>query len=465
MNTKVLRIPRSLDFLFLVFLFILVSINGNAQQRLSLKDLPSLVKNNLPQLNSAKANAEAEKLLIDYEKRGLMPDLNIGYQANVATFNNITGMSYPGLMMPISGPPSQNNDLNFVPGSAATALLTWKPISFGQRKSAIDRATAQFKLANADYNEQAFRYQFAAIHTYLEAVFFKQVISNNRASIKRYSSSLEQALVLAKTGLRPGVDTIQMQSSLAQAEIELLQSENAFKQKLIVLASLIGSAERSGNLILTDTTFKNISVSADTSSGNVKHPYFITAVAQKELTEAKLDELKKTWRPKLEFWGNVYGRGSGINASGTINKTDGFNLSRSNIGAGVQISFPVFQFYQLNAKKKQYGQLVQADEFKLKQLQLDLNKQTDIAWQQYKSNIAILNKQVVRLKSATDAFNSLKLSYESGLIDFARLAQSQYELQQAEINSAAALLVIQRSLLDISIAKGDLDLFFQQIQQ
>lgn len=462
MNIKVIRIPWRLIVFYLVFLSI--AFSGKAQQRLSLKDLPNLVQSNLPQLNASKATVAADRSLIDYEKRSLMPDLTVGYQANIATFNNITGMNYPGLMMPISGPPSQNNALNFVPGTAVAALLTWRPISFGQRSSAIERATAQFKLANADYNEQTFRYQFTAINTYLDAVFLKQLISNHQASIKRYSSNLEQSLVLAKTGLRPGVDTIQLQSSIAQAEIELLQSENSYKQKLIALCALIGSEQRDGNLILVDTVFKKINISADMSMTTANHPYFLTAVAQKDLTAAKLDEVKKIWRPKLDFWGNVYSRGSGINAMGTINKSEGFNLSRDNIGAGVQISFPVFQFYQLNARKKEYGELLKADEFKLKQSELDLNKQNDIAWQQYKSNVAILGKIDIRLKSATDAFNSLKLSYESGLIDFSRLAQAQYELQQAEVNSAGALLVVQRSLLEISIAKGDLDLFFQQIQ-
>ncbi|MFC3559476.1 TolC family protein [Pedobacter jamesrossensis] len=462
MNRKVLSIP--LVHIFLSLVFLLISFAGKAQQRLSLKELPSLVQNNLPQLNAAKANAAADRSVIDYEKRSLMPDLTLGYQANIATFNNITGMSYPGLMMPISGPPSQNNDLNFVPGSAAAALLTWRPISFGQRNAAIERASAQFKLANADYNEQTFRYQFLAINTYLDAVYLKQLISSHQASIKRYSSSLVQSMVLAKTGLRPGVDTVQFQSSLAQAEIELLQTDNAYKQKLITLSSLIGSEERDGNLLLVDTIFKNMDAFNDKSASIAKHPYFMTAIAQKDLTAAKLDEVKKTWRPKLDFWGNIYSRGSGVNAMGAVNKSDGFSFSRDNIGAGVQLSFPVFQFYQVNAKKRQYGELLKADHFKLKQLELDLNKQTDIAWQQYNSNVAISGKIAIRLKSATDAFSSLKLSYASGLIDFSRLAQAQYELQQAEVNSATALLAVQRSLLDISIAKGDLDLFFQQIQ-
>jgi len=264
MNKIALRIQWAYC-LFIVFLFFLVSIDGYAQQRLSLKDIPSLVQANLPQLNAAKANAEAGKSLIDYEKRSLMPDLTVAYQANLATFNNITGMSYPGLIMPISGPPSQNDNTNFVPGSAVTALLTWRPITFGQRGTAIERATAQFKLANANYNEQTFRYQFMAINTYMEAVYFQQVMSSNKANISRYLSSLQQSLVLAKNGLKPGIDTIQLQSSAAQAEIDFLQSENNYKQKLIELSNLIGSTDRGGNLILTDTIFKNAGISIDTA--------------------------------------------------------------------------------------------------------------------------------------------------------------------------------------------------------
>lgn len=434
-----------------------------AQQRLSLKDVPSLVQTNLPKLIAIKTEAEASKSLIDYEKRSLMPDLTVAYQANLATFNNITGMSYPGLIMPISGPPSVNNDLNFVPGSAATAFLTWRPITFGQRGAAIDRATSQFQLANANYNEQAFRHQFMAINAYLDAVFFQQIIASSKASISRYTSSLEQSLILAKNGLKPGVDTIQLQSSIAQAEIDLLQSENNYKQKLIELSSLIGDTPRGGNLLLADTTFYAVAnLGVDTALNSSSHPYYIAAHAKKEVTAAQLDEVNKSWRPKLDLWGNVYGRGSGIEAAGNINKSEGLNFTRQNIGVGFQLSFPLLQFYQTGAKKKQYHQLLKADEFNLKQTELDLNKQADMALQQYQSNQAILKKTSIRLNSATQAFNSLQISYQAGLVDFTRLAQAQYELQQAEINHTSAQLILQRSLLDISLAKGDLNLFFNR---
>ena len=451
--------PRLKNGLLLLGAAVVFSLKAQGQQQLSLVEVPSLVEKNVPQLQAYKADAAASRYAIDYEKRSLMPDLSVGYQAGIATFNNITGMSYPGLMMPISGPPSENNHLNFIPGSAAAALITWQPLTFGQRGAAIEVATAQYRLANAGYNEQLFRYQYMALQAYLDAAYFAKIIAVHKANIERYKSNLEQSLVLAKTGLKPGIDTLQIQSSIAQAEIDLLQGETNYKQKLIELATLIGRNDKSP-LILTDTSFASLSVLPDTAINTDVHPAYQAVSAQKEVAAAQLNEVSKSWRPRLDVWGNAYSRGSGVDWTGTINRADGFQLNRTNIGAGMQLSFPLLRFYQLGARKKQYQQLLSAEEHRMEQLRVDLNKQVAIALEQYGSNVLVSQKTAIRLQTARDAFNSLKLSYETGLVDFTRLAQAQFELQQAAVNHAGALLLLQRSLLDVSIAKGDLNLFF-----
>lgn len=436
-------------------------VEGNSQEHLSLRDLPVLVQKNLPQLNAAKAKAESGKSLIDIEKRSLMPEFTLAYQSNIATFNNITGMSYPGLIMPISGPPSVSNNSNFIPGSAATAFITWQPITFGQRNAAIERAVAQYNLTNASYDELSLRYKAIAINTYLEVVYFKQLSKNSKANISRFSNSLQQSLVLAKNGLKPGIDTIQLQSSLAQAQIELLQNENNYKRKLIELSSLIGKTEDNKTLVLTDTVFVfKAPLNLDLDINIQTNPYYNVSNAQKEFAKAQLSEVSRTWRPKLDFWANAYGRGSGVDALGNINRSDGLNLSRNNLGAGFQLSFPVLNFYQVNAKKRQYQEIVKAEEFNLQQTIVELNKQKDIATKQYIANSDILKKSAIRLNAAELTFNSIIVSYETGLVDFTRLIQAQFELQQAEINFANAQLNVQRSILDISLVKGDLDLFF-----
>src|SRR4030095_1076513 len=113
-----------------------------------------------------------------------------------------------------------------------------------------------------------------------------------------------------------------------------------------------------------------------------------------------------------------YARGSGVNAAGVVNKTDGFNLSRTNAGIGVQISLPVLQYSAVNIKKKQYQSLLKAGEAQLAQAQLDITTQTTTALQQYRQDVKIAAKSPVLLKAAHDVYEGLRLSYESGLIDY-----------------------------------------------
>src|SRR5688500_18147928 len=90
------------------FLFnILISGTANAKTvHLSIKQTLEKEQHNQPQLEPYRQQAEASKEKISLAKNSIVPDLTAGYQVNVATFNNITGMSYPGFLLPISGPPS-----------------------------------------------------------------------------------------------------------------------------------------------------------------------------------------------------------------------------------------------------------------------------------------------------------------------------------------------------------------------
>ncbi|OQP42791.1 hypothetical protein A4H97_11555 [Niastella yeongjuensis] len=446
---------------FVVFCLFVVS--GNAQPaKLSIKETLEKVAHNLPQLEAYRQQAAAVKENISLAKNSLVPDLTAGYQVNVATFNNITGMSYPGFLLPISGPPSATNEMNFIPGTALGALVKWNPFTFGQRNAAIEKAAAQYKQANAAYNEQLFQYQYAAVNVYLEALYLKQVLRISEAVTGRYKVSLEQSLVLAKNGLKPGIDTAQFQSVIVQTEIDYLQTEKTYLQKLEELTRLTGLEAPAENLVLTDSTLKPSLSIADSAAFN-NHPYLLNLEAQKKTTAAGLREIQHAWVPQLDLWGNLYARGSGVDASGIVNKSEGWGLSRTNAGIGLQISFPVLQFSQFNLKKKQYRFLLRSDEARLAQARLDISKQIESAGLQYRQDAKIAAKTPVQLQIATDVYEGLKLSYEAGLIDYTRLYQSQYELTKAELSNATAQLQLWRSLLSIAIAKGNLALFTDQL--
>lgn len=456
--------------IWVFFLFLFVYIPGfqiavAQSPRLSIRETIQKVQTNLPQLEVFRQQTSATRKGIQLAKNSIVPELTVGYQVNMATFNNITGMNYPGFLLPISGPPSVTNDLNFVPGSAAGALIKWNPIAFGQRTADIENATAQFKQANAVYNEQLFQYQYIAINTYLEAVYYKQLLKSEQAAIDRNKTGLEQSLVLAKNGLRPGIDTAQFQSAIAQSEINLLQTERAYLEKLTEISRLTAMDSIGENVILTDTVFNSgINLSIDTGSYITTHPHYQTLEAQKNSTAAGLKGIQKSWVPQLDIWGNLYARGSGVDATGQINKPDGFNLSRTNAGVGVQLSFPVLQFSKVNIKTKLYESLLKADEARLAQAQLDISKQTATALQQYQLDVKIAAQSPILLNAANDVYEGLKISYDAGLIDYTQFAQAQYELLKAEVNNANARLQLWRSLLSVALSRGNLNLFTEQLK-
>ncbi|MBS1565597.1 MAG: TolC family protein, partial [Bacteroidetes bacterium] len=271
---------------------------------LSLKDVIRKVETNLPRLDAARRQSEAAAAGISLVKNSMVPDLTAGYQAGYATFNNISGMSYPGLIMPISGPPSTANAYDLVPGTALAALVKWEPLTFGRRNAAIQKATAQFRLANAAYNQELFRQQYAAIATYLDAVYLHRLLTGLQANYDRVAATLTQSLELARQGLKPGVDTVQFQSQLAQARTAYLSTQKAYEAQLIELTRLAGISSSIENIVLSDTSVAaGNPVLADTARQGRSNPVLEYYQSREQASKAALKEISSGWRPRLDIWG------------------------------------------------------------------------------------------------------------------------------------------------------------------
>jgi len=439
---------------------------ASAQQRaVSIKEALLLVQSQQPQVAAYKERADAASYDINLARNTLMPQLDVGYQAGYATYNNITGMSYPGLIMPISGPPSLSNTYDPVPGTAAAALLKWNPLTFGQRQAAVDKAAAQYKLAASQYDDALFREQYAAINAYLEAVYLQKLLAVIAANMERTNAGLQQSLVLAREGLRPGIDTAQFQSALAQAEMDRLNTQRQYQSQLSELSRLTALPEMPDHIQLTDTMLTaQIPVQAHAGGTYTDNPLYRYYQAKKSLSESALKEVQRAWRPRLDIWANAYSRGSGINADGTVHKADGWSLTRNNYGAGLQLSFPVLQFSQVSIRKKQYRSLLKADDAQLSQVALNLQKQSETAQYNYRQNLLVAQQAPVQSKAVRYAYEGLQLSYQSGLTDYTRLIQGQYDLLKAEIAEAGAYLQVWRSLLEIAVVSGNLQIFTDQLK-
>ena len=310
---------------------------------LQLKDAIRLSEERFHFLKSKKLEADAATKNIDVIKYSKLPTIDASYQANIATANNLTGIFYPNGILPISGPPTSGNNYSPATGSAASVLLNWEVITFGQRNAQIDVSIAEANSKNLEWKQELFKHKIIVISVYLDVLLSSDVVRIYQQNIQRVEANLKQSRVLTIRGIKPGVDTALFLSELSKAKIDLLNSQRELQIRQWSLAQLIVVDALP---VPTDTNFLNklplIVIGNDTSFSN--HPTIQYLQSLFGLSKLREQLLKKSYFPKLNVWATGFGRGSGFQPSQSIKTWDGLAFSRYNYGAGVQLTFPIMKY-------------------------------------------------------------------------------------------------------------------------
>lgn len=450
-----------LTFSMVVLSTPLLAQSNGATTSLSLKEILHLAENNYPSIAVKKAQSLAASKNIAIQKNSLVPAFDAAYQVDYATYNNITGMAFPQYLVPISGPPSTKNNYSGVLGSAASLLLNWQPLTFGQRASQITVAKENYKLSLADESNTLFQLKLNIISVYLSITYSEELLKVYRENIQRISTQLRQISSLVKSGIRPGADTSLFQAELSKGNVDLYNLELYRKQQLNNLKELTGDA----NLNIVSDSLLAGYIPVSTSIDSIgSHPLIKYNEQLIYLQEANRKAIQKTVMPKLGIWSTAYARGSGIKYDGTVNSPDGLNFSRYNYGIGLQLSVPILQFTHTKLQVQQQNALIQGYQYQLQQTQLKLSKDSADAADAYINAIKIVKETTVQLQAATVAYKSMLSRYNAGLASFADLIQAQYALLQAETNVKQAHLNVWQALLQQTAANGNVDAFLDQIK-
>src|SRR5712671_6700503 len=112
---------------------------------LTLNDAIQLALKNYPAIKESRARAQAAEEGVGVARTAYLPRLDMIWQENRATTNNVFGLLLPQAIVPsISGPVLGTRSLgDSVWGSSAGVLLSWEAVDFGQRKASVDVARAQ----------------------------------------------------------------------------------------------------------------------------------------------------------------------------------------------------------------------------------------------------------------------------------------------------------------------------------
>jgi outer membrane protein len=427
----------------------------------TLRALLKQAETNYPLLKANEYEVQARKDQVAFAKSTALPSLDAAYQVNYATYNNITGMATGVGFVPISGPPSTGNEYNAVFGSVGGLLLNWDPFTSGQRKSKINSAKAYQDYQQADASLEIFRHQVRTANAYLDVVMAHELL-------KVYSKNLDRALnnarivkALTRSGLRPGTDTALFNAELSQAKIELLNYEKFRQTQELLLSELLGGGE---GIYVIDSSFFKILPVGEMDTSRIKHPQIRLAASRIMINLHEKTSLQRTLYPKLSVWGTAYARGSGIRYDGSINSEDGLAFSRYNYGAGLVLSMPLLRFANVRHQVNSQQSLINADEERLNHIKLQLDKQNQLADITLANALKIAHETPSFYQSAEFSYRTLLSRYNSGLLNYTDLVQSQYVLIKSETDLKKAYIEAWKALLYKAATQGDIQLFLNQLK-
>ncbi|MDR7129765.1 outer membrane protein TolC [Algoriphagus sp. 4150] len=428
-----------------------------------LRSLMELAEKNYPLIAAKQAEAEAGEASARLEKNTLMPSLDAAYQANYATYNNITGMNLPGQLIPISGPPSSDN-FGAVPGSAASLLMKWSPFTFGQRAASVDYYQNHYEKQLAAVEDEVLKVKFQVALLYLEMATTQELIKAYEKNIERNEFNTSRIGFLVDAGLRPAVDSLKFRGELSKAKTELYQLQNLRESQEYQLQELVVSEGLTG--ITTDSAFfKNLPENADwlMSSDSLTNPRLKMAQMNLLAEQARLKQINRSWTPNLEVWGTTYARASGIGFDGTVDQAEGFSFSRYNYGVGLQLVLPILNLTNVKIKSSRQRAIARSSQEYLTRTEIALKREENIVMNDLRTSLLIAKEVPTEYKAAESAFNALQVRYNEGLINYTDLIQAQYDLLNAEAKLKSAYASTWKALLSLAVIRGDLDIFLNEL--
>ena len=456
---------KQIPILYVFFFLSSGAFNLNWAQpaTLTLQEAINQATTHHPSIRSAEEKSEIQAQAFKLTNKALLPEVNLYAQASLATFNNITGMYIPqNGLWPISGPPSDENNGQAAWGSVAGAGFSWEPFTFGERKNRIHQAEADYQSSRRELELVRFNHLSNVIYQYLSTLAAQKNIEAMQANLERAEEVYKVIYTLTVSELRPGVDTALAQAEVSRAKINVREAQKCFQVAQAKMTELINMND---DFQLAEAPFYTELPAQEMTEPTV-HPLIQVYESRMTSDQLGLAATKKVYFPELRLTGTYYVRGSGVanDLSADHNAGAGFNFERYNYGIGLALSLPILDYARYGHQIKMQESQLSASQYALESQELAINQQLRSASEQLEYALFSANETPVQLRSSQYAYEMMRARYESGLVNFQELVQTQYLLTEAEVNDINARISAWQALLQQAAASGDLSLFLNQIQ-
>jgi outer membrane protein TolC len=425
-------------------------------------DAVQLALKNYPAIRETRARALAAQEGVGVARTAYLPRVDALWQVNRATTNNVFGLLLPqSIVPPISGPVLATHSFDSVWGSAAGVLLSWEAVDFGQRRATIDVARTATNLADAQNALTQLDIEAAAADAYLSVLAADAAVRAARANVDRLQVFANTVSTLVRNQLRPGADESRANAELAVAKTQLSQAMQAADLARAALADAVGAP---GTNIDLAGGFTTLPPNLTSPPADVKaHPAARAGLAAVDVVRARERVLDRSALPYVTLQSAFAGRGSGAVSPGLPPLGNGLGLQVPNWAFGVTVTYPAFEMFTTNARKRVEAQNEIAEAARYDQTLQTLRTQDAKAQALMRAAIDIAQNTPVERDAAVAAESQARARYQNGLANITEVAEAQRLLAQAETDDAVARLAVWRALLAEAQVRGDLAPFLSQV--
>lgn len=426
---------------------------------LNLKALLNMVDQKAPALLADSAAIGIKQAQATEVRNNWLPNLKLNYQADVGTNNNVAGGYFGFGIVPSnsSGVRAQSNTSNALV-NLGIAAFDWEAYNFGAYAAQNKVAGSDVVIEQNNYQRSKYQLQTYAINGYLQLMRLQDYLSIQAHTIKRNEQIRRSIQSLAKSGVRPGVDTSIAEAELSKARLDYIELNNQFKQVQLQLSAISGLPYQN---IIPDTLMDDrLSVKIDASviagADTAGHPYinYYKAVLQNSRQREEL--VRKQYNPKILLEAAAWGRGSSIENDRFGPLSNGWGFDRNNYLVGIGVSYNLFDLRRKQLKLRtqktttDYAAKKLAEQKSL--LELSIN-QADVELNTARQRLLEIPDQ---LKAATAGYRQKLSLYKSGLTDIIELNAAVSILYRAETDYAQARYAYTSALFQKAITGNQL---------
>lgn len=423
---------------------------------LSLAEALDYVDRQYPTVKAALEERTAADHRVDEARTAYLPQVNLLWQIDRATVNNITGVLLPQSVIPsISGPvlpQTGQSDWN----SAAGALVSWRVFDFGQRAAKVDAARQTALAARAAFDLTRLDVGTATLNAYLNVLAADALVAADQANVERLQAFGKSVHVLVDNKLRPEVEAEQAEAALALGQTQLLGARANAEAQRATLGKLLGRPVQDARLAAPALPADPEHVLPGARRAQ-DHPAAVAEAAKVRQQQAQLSAVDRSYSPLVDAVAGAYSRGSGRGPTGTfLGGGSGLGLGTNNWTVGVQFTLPLGAYPAIHAEQQAQRATVSAEQNRYDLTLREVDERLQQAEAALRSAIEIAKLTPVELGAASKAETEQRARFQSGLATAVDVTVAEAALVQAESHAAIAKFNVWRALAAYAAASGDL---------